>query len=169
MLAIILGTWPTDIHLKGLMIQFLLDGDLFPKKASPLKVLETLVPKFLREYAILKPLPTPKYIINHYPQAWDSCSSCPPVLSLCFNKTILHQRHLKNYFLVIGPGPHLWSQNFIKNHELTHQCVRLVVNNRLWIYAWLLPSGFPPYDKLHQRQRQRKMMTISRTKGINRN
>ena len=34
-------------------------------------------------------------------------SSYPQVLSLCFKKnTVLHQRHLKNSFLVIVSGPH---------------------------------------------------------------
>ena len=43
-----------------------------------------------------------------YNQAQGRSSSCPQVLSPCFNKTtILHQSCLKNSFLVIGSGPHL--------------------------------------------------------------
>ena len=89
------------------MTKVLLISDLFPTIARPLKVLETLLPKFLREYAILKPLPTARYIISHSSQALGSSSSCPWVLSRYFNKTtILHQRYLKNSFLVVGFRPH---------------------------------------------------------------
>ena len=62
---------------------------------------------FLESTAILKPHPTPRYIISHPSQAWGGSSSCPWVQSSCFPKTtILHQRRLKNSFLVIGSKPH---------------------------------------------------------------
>ena len=43
-----------------------------------------------------------------------SCSSSSPVLSQCFNHTtILHQRGLKNSFLVIGSRPHPTNLTYI--------------------------------------------------------
>ena len=64
----------------------------------------------LDTYPIPNHLPTPRNIISHPSWAGGSSSSCPQVLS-CFNKTtILHQRHLKNFFLVLGSGPHLYSK-----------------------------------------------------------
>ena len=73
--------WPTNTHLKGLRTQVLLDviSDLFPTIAGPLKVLETLLPQFLREYAILKPLPISRYIISHPSQAWGLLLPIGPV------------------------------------------------------------------------------------------
>ena len=60
----------------------------------------------LGTYPIPNHLPTPRTIISHLSWARGSSSSCP-FLSPCFNKTtILHQRHLRNSFLVVGSRPH---------------------------------------------------------------
>ena len=66
------------IHLKGLLTKVLLDiiNDLFPKIPRPLKVLETLFPKYLRGLCCPYPLRTSKYIISHLSQ--PRCNSfCP--------------------------------------------------------------------------------------------
>ena len=53
------------------------------------------------------PSPIPQYIIGHPSQPQGSSSFCPWLLSLSFNKTTnMHQRHLKNSFMVVGSGPH---------------------------------------------------------------
>ena len=112
-------------------------SDLFPTIATSLKVPENLLPKFLIECAILKPLPTRRDIINHPSQLWGSSSSSPWVLSLGFNKTtILHQRHLKNSFLVVGSGPHPTKPHlYSKTSSFGTQC------GALSLYIWTLSFG----------------------------
>lgn len=46
-----------------------------------------------------------------------------------------------------------------ENWEFTRLWGRLQRANRA--YAFVLPSGFPPYDKWHERQRQEKTTTIA--------
>ena len=118
MLAIIPQAHGPPIHIwrvSWLRFYWTVISDLFPTVASPLKVLETMLPKFLREYSYPQfppnTLPIPRYIISYPSQAPGQQLFLPTGPVPCFNKTtILHQRCLKNSFLVISSGPHLYSK-----------------------------------------------------------
>ena len=110
-------------------------SDLFPIIASPLKVLQTWLPKFLREYSILKPLPTPRYIISHPSQSWVSSSSCAWVLSLYFKETTIYTKDVSR-ILSWSLAPDLSPSDLTYIPKL-HHCCFLVLFPEL-----LLPLSF---------------------------
>ena len=105
-----------DIHPRGLRTEVSLNGNKwrFPGHSDPLKVLETLLPKFLRDLLYPRPLPSWGYVMSYLSR--PQCSSCcPQVLSLCFNKPPLCTKDVfKNSFQAVGSRPHPSPQNFIR-------------------------------------------------------
>ena len=97
---------PTDIHLGGLMTEFLQNSNKwsFLTIAGLLRILETLSPKHPGGFC--SPYPPPNLRVYTGPSPWHWCSSsCPWVLSRCSNKTTFLPKTSQEFFL----GCWLWA------------------------------------------------------------